>query len=117
MSTELDSGTVKLLLSVFAINSLAGLAALLRSRQRPTLVQVISAMLYSGLIGLAIFMVLLGRMPEEIVLNIGVSVLAGLGGASLLDFLKAGFQQGGINVHVDLGPRQTKNDEETDDAS
>lgn len=115
MATDLDSGTLKTLAAIFAVNSVAGLTALLNSGQKITWVRAVSAMLYSGLIGAAIYAILSSYMKDELLVAMGVSVLAGLGGASLLDLIKAGFQQGGINFHVDLGPAKKK--DHTDEAA
>lgn len=102
MSPALEAGVAKLLAVVFAVTSLSGLAALLRSGKPITWAAAASTMLYSGLIGTAIFAMLYSRFEEDIPLLIGVSILAGLGGGSLLDFMKAVFQAGGVNFHVQV---------------
>lgn len=110
MPTGLEPGVAKLMAAVFGVTSLSGLAALLRSGKPITWTAVVSTMLYSGLIGSAIFAMLYSRFAEDVPLLIGVSILAGLGGGSLLDFIKAVFQAGGVNLHlqVDREPPQSE---------
>lgn len=78
---------VRLFLAIFGISSLAGLAALLRSGRDLTLRSVASSLLNSGLLGTAIGMFWYHYYPANIVFVFVVSILAGLGGMSLLDFL------------------------------
>lgn len=75
------------LLGLAPLCSFAGLAALLRSRQKPTYRAIASAMLNSGLFGVAIGAGMLWKFgTESFLLIIFVSTLAGLGGNAALDF-------------------------------
>jgi hypothetical protein len=71
-----------------ALASFAGLAELLRSGRPITTRSVVSAMLNSGLIGLSIGLVWYHKYLGEgnVYFLIGVCVLAGLGGATFVDF-------------------------------
>ena len=76
-----------LLVALFPICSLAGLAALLRENKPPTKLEVASAVLNSGLFGCAVAALLIhyfGGVYWALIL--GVSVLAGLGGNVLIVF-------------------------------
>jgi len=76
----------------FGISSIAGLAALLRSKQELTQRLVISAFLNAGLFGTGVAMVWYecygGKAHPWFVM--GISLLAGLGGTTLLDFCLQG---------------------------
>lgn len=75
-------------LATFSLSSFAGLAALLRSGQKLSYRAVISAMLNSGLMGLVIFMTWYNLYgPENMWFLMGVSILAGLGGNTAIDFI------------------------------
>ncbi len=75
--------------SVFGISSFAGLAALLRSGKQLTWRAVASAMLNSGLLGLGIAMLWFKYYDgaQNIWFLFGVSLLAGLGGTVMVDFV------------------------------
>jgi F0F1-type ATP synthase assembly protein I len=78
---------VRLVSYTFAVSSLAGLAALLRSGQEITPRQLAAATLSAGLLGAGIMLVwwdwMDGRYPWFMM---GVSLLAGLGGVNMLEF-------------------------------
>ena len=91
-----------LLASVAAISSLAGLANYLRSDRPLTLRHVLSAMLYSGVLGFGVaacWMHFFGG--NNVLFMIGVSGLAGLGGANLLDFVFLALHKG-LRIEVKL---------------
>jgi hypothetical protein len=82
-----DLDPYKLFSYIFGVSSVSGLAALLRSGQALTFRAVLSAFLNSGLFGVGIAMVwthLYGMQYPWFM--VGVSLLAGLGGISLMDF-------------------------------
>lgn len=86
----------------WGLSSFAGLAALLRSGQPLSKRLIASAILNSGLFGLAVAMIwreLYGetRYPWFM---LGVSLLAGLGGNSLLDFAIQAIQSG-LKIYAD----------------
>jgi hypothetical protein len=75
-----------LLAAVVPVSSLAGLAALLRSGRTVTKLAVLSALLNSGLFGLASGALLLHHYGLDYPWMIfGICTLAGLGGNSLLE--------------------------------
>jgi len=72
---------------IFAGGSIGGLSALLRSNKRLTLRSVTSAMLNSGIMSLVISLIWWNNYREtNLYFLVGVSILAGLGGATTLDF-------------------------------
>jgi len=74
--------------ATFAISSLAGLAQMLRSGRKITWRAVLSSMLNSGLIGLCIGMFWWDQYGvDNVWFLMGVSLLAGLGGTTALDFI------------------------------
>lgn len=93
---------IEVFLSAFSICSVAGLASYLRSGRELTARQVFSAMLNSGLLGLAIAFLWYRYFngKDNIWFLLGVSLLAGLGGASLLDFILMLCKRGGVKVVV-----------------
>lgn len=85
----------------FAASAFAGLAALLRFGKRLTPLTIIASMLNSGLLGLAIMLVWYdetGQTSPYFVLGIGI--LAGLGGWSLLDFVLYVLRKGGLEIVI-----------------
>lgn len=83
-------------LSAFGVSSFAGLAALLRAGKKVNGIAIASAVLNSGMLGLAIALVWFHKFQDNIYFLIGICVLAGLGGATLVDFVVAAFKSGGI---------------------
>lgn len=76
-----------LLLAIFPACSFAGLAALLRSKQKLSKRNILSAVLNSGLFGVVVAAVMLHQYGlDSLYLTIGVSILSGLGGNTALDF-------------------------------
>jgi len=76
--------------ATFTISSLAGLAQLLRSGKELSRRSIISAMLNSGIFGLVIALVWWEKYavePNGVWFLMGVSLMAGLGGVTLLDFV------------------------------
>lgn len=92
-------------LRVFAasagLSSFAGLAELLRSGRAVTWKSAASAAFNSAMLGLAISLVWYHYFLDQnnIYFLVGVCVLAGLGGATMVDFFLTLFRRGGINVN------------------
>lgn len=70
-----------------AISSVGALAAQLQSNRKLTLRHVVGAVLTSGVAGLVVHTLLISRLHDDPWTLTGVSALAGIGGASTLDFL------------------------------
>jgi hypothetical protein len=83
---------IKVFISCFAISSFAGLAALLRTGKKITTTLVISAVLNSGLIGLCVGLLWYTKFQDNIYFLVGVCTLAGLGGATTIDFALSMFK-------------------------
>lgn len=102
----------------FVLAAAAGLASLLRSPVSLTTRVVASAVLNSGLVGLAISLVWYSRFGDEIYSLVGVCVLAGLAGMVTVNMVAAAFRNGGLSIRMTkdgfrFGPH---GDEKGDDA-
>lgn len=79
---------LKLFGGIFVAASFAGLAALLRSKQKVSARAVVSAMLNSGFIGTVIGLIWYSQYKDtNLFFLVGVSILAGLGGSTTIDFV------------------------------
>lgn len=85
-------------LSAFGVSSFAGLAALLRAGRKITVGTVFSAMLNSGLLGLSIALLWYAKFQDNVYFLIGICVLAGLGGATMVDFVIEAVKKGGLSI-------------------
>lgn len=85
-------------LSAFCVSSFAGLAALLRAGKQVNAVSVISALLNSGFLGLAIALLWYTKFQDNVYFLIGICVLAGLGGATMVDFIIEAVKHGGLSI-------------------
>lgn len=94
--------------AAFAISSLGGLAAMLRSNKPLTVRAVLSAVLYSGVMGLIIALLWYNYFDGNgnIYFLLGVSGLAGVGGTTVLDFIVQAFKQGGVHITITPGEEQ-----------
>lgn len=82
--------------AAFAVSSVSGLAAMLRSNQPLSWRLVFAAWLNSGIFGFAIFIIWLEYwgIEKHVFLAFGICALAGLGGVSLIDFALSAIQTG-----------------------
>lgn len=96
-----DQDPYRFLAYIFGVTSFAGLAAILRSGQKLTMRSVLSAVLNSGLFGVGIATLWMHLYPDlqHPWFVVGVSLFAGLGGVSLMDFLYQACQNG-FNIYV-----------------
>ena len=78
--------------AMIPLGAMAGLAALLRSKQELTSRGVLAAFLNSGILAAAICALMFHRFPEAVLLNIALSLLAGLGGNTAVGFAIKGWQ-------------------------
>jgi hypothetical protein len=89
--------------AAFSVACFAGLAALLRSHKHLDRLTVFSAMLNSGLLGLAISLIWYTNFKhseDEIYIMIGICVLAGLAGTTTLDFILQLCKRGGLAITI-----------------
>jgi len=95
---------------IFLFASLGGLAALLRSGQSITWVQIVSAILNSGIMGFIVALVLWSRFAgQDIYLLIGISAMAGFGGTTVVDFsIKVLKKKASVLLGVDVEEEQEK---------
>lgn len=97
-------------LSAFGVSSFAGLAALLRAGKEVNKVSVISAILNSGFLGLAIALLWYTKFQDNVYFLIGICVLAGLGGATLVDFCVESIKNGGLSIggfNLSMRPKES----------
>lgn len=80
-------------ISVFALcfflAGFSGLASLLRSCRDLTTVKILSSFLNSGLLGLGICLLWFMKYREDVYSLVGICVLVGLGGQSMISFVLA----------------------------
>jgi hypothetical protein len=88
--------------SAFGVAAFAGVATLLRFAKKISKLAVISAMLNSGFLGLAIALIWYQnyRQAENIFGLIGICVLAGMGGSTVTDLLISLLSGAGIRVVI-----------------
>lgn len=94
---------LRIFASAFAVSSFAGLAALLRSGKSITILAVCSAMLNTGMVGLAIALIWYTKFKgseENIYFMIGLCVLSGLGGTTAIDFIVMLCKRNGVTITV-----------------
>jgi hypothetical protein len=93
---------LQVFLSAFVLSSFGGLAALLRSNQEVTLRAVLSALMYSGGLGVVIALLLFNTFEGKgnIYVLLGISGLAGMGGMTLVDFIVQVLKKGGVEIVV-----------------
>lgn len=100
-------------LSAFSISSLGGLAAYLRSERELSTRLLVSAMLNSGLLGLAIafcwYTYFHGR--DNVYLLIGITLLSGLGGLTVVDFAIGVVKKGGLDIHIETKAEAKRGDD------
>lgn len=89
-------------LSAFGASSFAGLATLLRFARRISRLSVVSAMLNSGFLGLAIALIWYQnyRDAQNAYGLLGICVIAGMGGSTLTDLLISLLSGAGIKVTI-----------------
>lgn len=106
---------LQVFMSALAISSFGGLAALLRSDKSVNFRSVLSATLYSGLMGLIIALCWYNWFDGDgnTYFLLGISGLAGIGGTTVIDFILQAVKKGGINIVITAG--EDKSAEETDD--
>lgn len=91
-------------LAIFPICGVAGIAAKLRPGKKLTRVDLVGAMLNSGLFGVAIFCISAHYWgPDSLFLLIGLSVISGLGGDQIITI--------GIQAAIKLAKQWLKIDE------
>lgn len=96
---------LELILSCFAVSSLGGLAQYLRRKPdtaKIPLSMLIGTLLHSGMIGVAICFCWLNYFDgkESPWFALLVSSLAGLGGATLLEFVAQALSRGGVKIVI-----------------
>jgi len=88
--------------SAFGAASFAGLATLLRFARKLSKLSIVSAMLNSGVLGLAIALIWYQnyREAQNVYGLIGICVMAGMGGSTLTDLLISLLSGAGIKVTI-----------------
>lgn len=107
---------ISVFISAFGVSSFAGLAALLRAGKQVNWIAVVSAVLNSGFLGLAIALLWYTKFQDNVYFLIGICILAGLGGATMVDFVVQAVKTGGVSIGG-LNVQLKTKDEEKKDAS
>ena len=82
--------------------SLAGLASELRSGRTLSRRSIIAAILHSGFWGLIIFLVGYSQLAQNLPVLVAMSLLSGIGGATVTDLILALFKRGlGIRISIE----------------
>lgn len=98
------------LLKSFALASVAGLAELLKSNRRISSRAILAAVLYNGMSGTIIALLLYSRLgAEHMALILGVSAFAGIGCISILD-LVAALLRSGVSIKLNKPGETDRND-------
>lgn len=109
------SAEIALFVAAFLLAAFAGMASLLRSPDAITFRSAASSFLNSGLAGLAVAMIFFYNFHENMYALIGLCLVIGLGGVTMVDFLIHLFKKGGFSIK--LGPGGIGFTESKDDAS
>lgn len=109
MAEDLDP--LRTLACAFSVSSFAGLARELRSGRRMSKLAVLSTILNTGLVGggIACYWLTYYRNEGTLYFMILVCLLAGMGGADLIEFGLAWLRNGGITIRIQ---RDANRDEE-----
>jgi len=88
--------------AAFGVSAFAGLATLLRFSRKLSKLAIVSAMLNSGFLGLAISLIWYQNYREAANVHglIGICVLAGMGGSTITDVLISLLAGAGIKVII-----------------
>jgi hypothetical protein len=87
-------------ISSFGVAAFAGLAALLRTGTKLSVVTVLSQLLNSGLLGLGISLLWYTKFQDNIYFLVGVCLLAGLGGMTTVEFVLQAIRKGGFSINL-----------------
>lgn len=91
---------VWLFLAAFSVSAMAGVASLLRTSKELTIRVVLSAILNSGALGLCIALLLFTYFKDNTWFLLGLCMLAGLGGMTVLGFILYLVRKGGIKLDI-----------------
>ena len=111
MQNELYNAII-VLFSAFGVSAFAGLATTVRFSRKLSKISIISGMLNSGLLGLAIALTWYQnyRQAENVFGLLGVCVLAGMGGSTLTDFIVSVLGGAGVQIIITQNNRKTEDD-------
>lgn len=112
MQDKLDPVTLAIAATV--VGALAGVGALLRSTKELTARALLSAAINSGALGGGLAMLLFSYFKDNTWFLLGLCLLAGLGGMTLVGFILTLFRQGGVNVDVKINKKH-RDEEDSDD--
>ena len=93
---------LQIFFAALGLSSFGGLAALLHSGRSLTVRALLNAIVYSGAMGLGIALLWYNYFDgqKNVHFLLGVSLFAGIGGVTLLDFIIQVFKNGGINITI-----------------
>lgn len=106
-----------LFLLAFSISALAGLGNLLRN-DRPLGARIVfSTILNSGALGLVVGMLLYTWFKDNTWFLLGLCLLAGLSGTSILNFLVMIIRRGGADIEIIIAPKREQEHTHVDGGS
>lgn len=100
-------------LAIFMGSSLAGLAQILFEGKEIPRKRALGAFLLSGFAGCIVCLLLYSRLKEDLALLTGISLLAGVGGASTLDFL-SGLAYRIVRMRLNVTEKKNANRDQED---
>ena len=89
---------VGVFVSAFVVSALAGLAALLRTKEKIGVHNVLAALFNSGFLGLGISLLWYNQYRDNIYFLVGICVVAGLGGMATVEFVLMAIKKGGFSI-------------------
>lgn len=94
--------SLSVFIGAFGVAAFAGLATLLRFGKKISILTIVSAMLNSGFLGLAISLIWYENYQKAANIHglIGVCVLAGMGGSTITDILISLLSGAGIKIII-----------------
>lgn len=101
----MTSDAIWVFVASFGVAACAGLAALLRTNAEITWKSAVSAVLNSGILGLGISLLWYTKYQDNIYFLVGICVIAGLGGATTIDFILDAVKKGGFSIK--MGPNDS----------
>lgn len=104
-----------LFITAAVVGALAGVAALLRSSRDITWRVLLSAALNAGALGAGMAMLLFTYFKDNTWFLLGLCLLAGLGGMTLLGFLLAIIKKGGMIINIKLPQTSEDSEDKTDE--
>lgn len=96
----MDPNACLVFVSAFGLSGFAGLASLLRSGSKLDVTTICTHFLNSGMLGLGISLLWYTKYKENVYFLVGVCLVSGLGGMTMVDFVVTGLRKGTFNITI-----------------